>query len=175
VGESPTKDGLTPDEAVGTLVSKLSALIDAKHVPGWTVNPAFDSEVKAFIQGHSSNAAFLKKAQVLQQNRASYFAAARARESQPKSKRVNKAPTDRFGHLRSAPPGQINAVLTDQPQTVEAIARQCNLTVERVLQHFDTWFGTDRPLGRCLRRENKASLSRAAERYWLELAQNESR
>ncbi len=172
MGELSPKGGPTPDEHVGVLVRKLSALIDAKHVPGWTVNPAFDPEVQTFIQDHAGNAAFLKKAQALQQNRASYFAAARAQESQPKRKRVNKAPTDRFGHLRSAPPGQINAVLTDQPQTVEAIARQCHLTVERVLQHFDAWFGTDRPLGRCLRREIEAGLSRATERYWLEEARH---
>ncbi len=165
MGESPTTDGPTP---VGALVSKLSALIDAKEVPGWTVNPAFDPEVQAFIQAHAGNSLFLRKAQALQQNRARYFAAARVQESQPKRQRVNKAPIDRFGHLRNAPPGQINAVLTDQPQTVEAIARQCNQTVERVLQHFDAWFGTDRPLGRCLRRENEGGLSRATERYWLE-------
>jgi hypothetical protein len=168
------QDGRAPDDSVGALISSLSALIDAKDLPGWTVNPAFNPEVQAFIQKHASNAAFLKKAQALQQNRASYFSAARAQESQPKRKLVNKAPTDRFGHLRSAPPGQINAVLTDQPQTVEAIAGQCNLTVERVLQHFDTWFGTDRPLGLCLRRENAGGLSRAAERYWLEMPGNKS-
>jgi len=156
------------DEHVGTLISKLSALIDSKHVPGWSVNPAFDPEVNRFIQSHAGNAAFLQKAQALQQNRASYFVAARVRESQPKRKRVNKPPTDRFGHLISTPPGQINAVLTDRPQTVEVIAQQCDLSVERVLQHFDTWFGTERPLGRCLRRETASGLSRAAERYWLE-------
>jgi hypothetical protein len=166
--EPPNKQALTPEEYVRALESKLSALIDEKDVPGWTVNPAFDPEVNAFIQSHAQNAAFLKKAQTMQQNRASYFTAARAQEGQPKKKRVNKPPTDRFGHLRAAPAGQINAVLTEQPQTVEEIARQCNLPVERVLQHFDTWFGTDRPLGRYLRRENDQGRSpRSAERYWL--------
>ncbi len=163
------KQDLSPEEHVRALESKLSAIIDEKHVPNWTVNPAFHPDVTAFIQSHAQNALFLKKAQSLQQNRASYFAAARAQESQPKRKRVNKPPTDRFGHLRAAPAGQINAVLTAQAQTVEEIARKCNLTAERVLQHFDTWFGTDRPLGKRLRREDApAGSPRAAERYWLD-------
>ncbi|MBY0527679.1 MAG: hypothetical protein K2R98_30050 [Gemmataceae bacterium] len=167
--EPPNRDRLAPDEYVRALESKLSAIIDAKDVPGWTVNPAFDPAVNAFIQSHANNAAFLKKALAMQQNRASYFVAARAQASQPKPKRVNKPATDRFGHLLNAPAGQINAVLTDQPQTVAEIARKCNLTAERVLQHFDTWFGTDRPLGRCLKRENDPGRTpRGAERYWLE-------
>jgi hypothetical protein len=166
----PNKDALTPEEYVRALESKLSALIDAKDLPGWTVNPAFDPEVAAFIQSHAQNAAFLKKAQAMQQNRASYFAAARAQGPNPvRPKRVNSPPRDRFGHLTNAPPGQINAVLTETPQSVEEMARKCQHTVERVLQHLDTWFGTDRPLGRCLRREvDPSQSSRAAERYWLE-------
>jgi hypothetical protein len=168
--EPPYKDALTPEEYVRALESKLSTLIDSKDVPGWKVNPAFDPEVNAFIQSHAHNVVFLKKAQSLQQNRASYFAAARAQEGQPKSrKRLNAPQRDRFGHLVDAPPGQINAVLTDQPQAVEEIARKSNLTVERVLQHLDTWFGTDRPLGKCLRRDdNQGQAPRAAERYWLQ-------
>jgi hypothetical protein len=166
--EPPNKEALAPDEYVRALESKLSAIIDAKDVPGWKVNPAFDPEVMAFIQSHARNAAFLKKAQSMQQNRASYFAAARAQESQPKvRKRLNLPPRDRFGHLTAAPAGQINAVLTDKPQTVEEIAQKSNHTVERVLQHLDTWFGTDRPLGKCLKRDNSQT-PRAAERYWLE-------
>jgi len=167
--EPPNKATLTPEEYVRALEGKLSAIIDDKHVPGWQVNPAFDPEVSAFIQSHAHNAAFLKKAQALQQNRASYFAAARAQESNPKPrKRLNSPQRDRFGHLLGAPPGQINAVLTDQPQTAEEIAEKCQLPVERVLQHLDTWFGTDRPLGRYLRRDNQGQSARAAERYWLE-------
>jgi hypothetical protein len=168
--EPPNKDELTPEEYVRALEVKLSALIDAKDLPGWTVNPAFDPEVAAFIQSHALNAAFLKKAQTMQQNRASYFAAARAQGPNPKRpKRVNSPPRDRFGHLTNAPPGQINAVLTAKPQTVEEIARKCQHPVERVLQHLDTWFGTDRPLGRCLRREIDPGQSlRTAEKYWLE-------
>jgi hypothetical protein len=164
------KDELMPEDYVRALESKLSALIDDKDVPGWTVNPAFDPEVNAFIQSHAHNAAFLKKAQSLQQNRARYFAGARAQESNPKRpKRVNSPQRDRFGHLSNAPPGQINAVLTDEPQTVEEIAKKCNFTVERVLQHFDTWFGTDRPLGKCLKRDvDQSHPPRATERYWLE-------
>src|SRR5271165_5726541 len=154
--EPPNKATLTPEEYVRALESKLSAIIDDKHVAGWQVNPAFDPEVTAFIQSHAHNAAFLKKAKALQQNRASYFAAARAQEANPKPrKRLNSPQRDRFGHLLAAPPGQINAVLTDQPQTVEEIARKCQLPVERVLQHLDTWFGTDRPLGRYLRRDDE--------------------
>jgi hypothetical protein len=168
--EPPNRDALTPEEYVRALESKLSAIIDAKDVPGWQVNPAFDPEVNAFIQSHAHIAAFLKKAQALQQNRASYFAAARAQAANPQPrKRLNSPQRDRFGHLVGAPPGQINAVLTDQPQTVEEIARKCQLPVERVVQHLDTWFGTDRPLGRCLRRDAEPGRpTRAAERYWLE-------
>jgi hypothetical protein len=167
--EPPNKDELTPHEYVRALESKLSALIDEKDVPGWTVNPAFDPEVTAFIQSHVMNVAFLKKAQSLQQNRASYFATARAEESKPKvRKRLNLPERDRFGHLVNAPAGQINAVLTDKPQAVEEIAKQCNLTVERVLQHFDMWFGTDRPLGKYLKRDDDQGRSlRPAEQYWL--------
>lgn len=169
--DSPTKGELTPHEYVRTLESELSRLIDAKDVPGWKVNPAFDPAVIHFIQRHAHNAAFVRKAQSMQQNRASYFAAARAQESNPqRPKRVNSPQRDHFGHLSNAPPGQINAVLTGEPQTAEEIAKKCNLTVERVLQHFDTWFGTDRPLGRCLRKRegDKGSSPRSAEEYWLE-------
>lgn len=167
--EPPNKDALTPEEYLRALESKLSAIIDELTVPDWKVNPAFDPEVSAFIQSHAGNAAFFKRAQALQQNRASYFAAARAQESRPRPKRVNRPPLDRFGHLSNAPPGQINAVLTEEPQTVEAIARKCNLTVERVLQHFDMWFGTDRPLGKRLKRQVAPGESpRAAELYWLD-------
>lgn len=168
--EPPNTHALTPEEYVRALECKLSAIIDAKDVPGWNVNPAFDPEVTTFIQSHAHNAAFLKKAQSLQQNRARYFAAARAQGSNPnRPKRVNSPQRDRFGHLSNSPPGQINAVLTDEPQTVAEIAKKCQLTVERVLQHLDTWFGTDRPLGKCLKRESDQGHSpRAAERYWLE-------
>lgn len=158
----------SPEEQVRALESKLSALIDAHDVPGWQVNPAFAPAVAAFIQAHAANAAFLKKAQSLQANRARYFADARAAAAQPRSrKRVNAPPRDRFGHLREAPPGQINAVLTAQPQTAAEIAAQCGHPVERVLQHLDMWFGTDRRLGQALRREVGPG-PRSGERYWLE-------
>src|SRR5262245_28194524 len=169
--EPPNKHALAPEAYLRALESKLSAIIDAKDVPGWTVNPAFDPEVIAFIQGHAHNPAFLKKAQLLQQNRASYFIAARAQASQPRRpNRLNAPPKDRFGHQAPSPSREINAVLTDKPQTVEEIARKCQLTVERVLQHFDMWFGTDRPLGKCLKRDHDGHSSRAAERYWLQEA-----
>ena len=82
--EPPNKDVLSPQEYVRALEAKLSAIIDEKDVPGWKVNPAFDPAVTAFIQSHANNAAFLKKAQSLQQNRAQFFAAVRAQGPKPK-------------------------------------------------------------------------------------------
>lgn len=64
-----------------SLESKLSCLMDDMDVPGWTVNPAFRSEVEAFIEAHSSNPVFVKKARALQENRAHYFTTMRAREA----------------------------------------------------------------------------------------------
>jgi hypothetical protein len=47
--------------------------MDDFDTPGWTVNPAFHPEVNAFIHQHEKNAAFVKKARALQQNRCSYY------------------------------------------------------------------------------------------------------
>lgn len=63
------------------LESKLSCLMDDMDVPGWTVNPAFRSEVEAFIEAHSNNPVFLKKARALQENRGHYYTTMRAREA----------------------------------------------------------------------------------------------
>lgn len=72
---APTGDDLRSLEA------KLSALMDEQDVPGWEVNPAYHAEVEAFIEEHSNNSTFVKKARALQENRASYYEAMKGRET----------------------------------------------------------------------------------------------
>jgi hypothetical protein len=93
---------------------------------------------------------------------------------------------DRFGHLKERPSGRINAVLSNEHQTVEQIAAKCQLeetalngtwrkearykaiaevkgwAVARVQYHLDEWTSEDKKktaLGSVLRCEN--------ERYWI--------
>jgi hypothetical protein len=80
--EGPTMPAevVIPGDSVRTLESKLSALMDEHDTPGWTVNPAMHPDVMAFIEDHSANTAFMKRAKALQENRASYYATMRAKE-----------------------------------------------------------------------------------------------
>jgi hypothetical protein len=78
VWEPENKASLSANEYVRVLESKLSSLMDDFDTADWKVNPAFHPEVTAFIHGHADNAAFVKRAQSLQQNRAKYYATMRA-------------------------------------------------------------------------------------------------
>ena len=75
----PMPRGHAPDD-LRTLEAKLSALMDDQDVPGWDINPAHHPDVEAFIEEHSNNAMFVKKARALQENRASYYEAMKGRE-----------------------------------------------------------------------------------------------
>lgn len=65
---------LTPQEVMHVLMGQLSALMDSKDGPDWTINPAFHPEVNAFISRHAGNPQFLNKARALQKNRSPYYA-----------------------------------------------------------------------------------------------------
>jgi hypothetical protein len=77
---APVEEVVVPVHSVRTLESKLSALMDDHDTPGWTVNPAMHPDVLAFIEEHSHNREFMKRAKALQENRASYYATMRAKE-----------------------------------------------------------------------------------------------
>jgi hypothetical protein len=79
--ESIRGGGGPPRDDLRTLESRLSALMDDHDTPGWDVNPAHHPEVEAFIEEHSNNAMFVKKARALQENRASYYEAMKGRET----------------------------------------------------------------------------------------------
>jgi hypothetical protein len=65
---------LTPQEVMHVLIGQLSALMDSKDSPDWTINPAFHPEVNAFIARHAGSPQFVSKARALQKNRAPYYA-----------------------------------------------------------------------------------------------------
>lgn len=65
---------LTPQEVIHVLMGQLSALMDSKDGPDWTINPAFHPEVNAFIARHAGSPQFVNKARALQKNRAPYYA-----------------------------------------------------------------------------------------------------
>ena len=65
---------LTPQEHLILLESQLSNLMDSKYVVNWDVNPAYDPDVKAFIDRHANNSLFHQRALNLQKNRARYYA-----------------------------------------------------------------------------------------------------
>ena len=64
---------LTPQEVMLFLMGQLSALMDSKDTPDWTINPAYHPDVNAFIKLHASNTAFVAKARALQRNRAPFY------------------------------------------------------------------------------------------------------
>ena len=72
-----------PQQYLRLLEAHLSALIDARDTPDWTINPAYHPDVLAFIQAYSNNSGFMQKAKALQVNRAQYFAKMRAHEQKP--------------------------------------------------------------------------------------------
>lgn len=69
-----------PNNYLRLLEAHLSALIDARDAPGWTINPAYHPDVMAFIQQYANNSGFVQKARAMQQNRAQFYA--RMRTSQ---------------------------------------------------------------------------------------------
>jgi len=64
---------LAPQEALLILLGQLSALMDTKDTPDWTINPAYHPAVNAFIAQHAGNRAFVTRARALQKNRAPYY------------------------------------------------------------------------------------------------------
>jgi hypothetical protein len=72
-----------PQHFLRLLEGHLSALIDSKDTPSWTVNPAYHPDVAAFIREYENNSAFVQRAQRLQQNRAQYYAQARSQGRAP--------------------------------------------------------------------------------------------
>lgn len=101
--EPDNKESLTGQEYIRALESKLSSLMDDYDTPGWKVNPAFHPDVTAFIQGHSQDAGFVKRAQSMQQNRAKYYATMRARGDR------KPAPTPQPASAPAAVPAPVEA------------------------------------------------------------------
>jgi len=64
---------LTPQERLLCLLGQLSALMDSKDGVDWTINPAYDPEVMAFIDKHSNHTQFVNHARALQRNRAPFY------------------------------------------------------------------------------------------------------
>ena len=79
--ESESIQGGPAGDDLRSLEATLSALMDDKDMPGWEVNPAYHPDVEAFIEEHSNNSMFVKKARALQENRASYYEAMKGRET----------------------------------------------------------------------------------------------
>jgi len=73
----------SPQHFLRLLEAHLSALIDAKDTPDWTINPAYHPDVNEFIQTFAHNSVFLQRARSLQQNRAQYFVKVRAQTQRP--------------------------------------------------------------------------------------------
>lgn len=113
VWEPANQTELDPQEYVRALESKLSALMDDHDTPDWKVNPAFHPEVTAFIQSHANNAAFLKKAQSMQQNRAKYFATMRQQAQAKADAPIAETPA------RTAEADAVSAEMADVPMCSE--------------------------------------------------------
>lgn len=64
---------LTPQERLLCLLGQLSALMDSKDDADWTINPAYDPEVNAFIHKYANHSQFVHHARALQRNRAPFY------------------------------------------------------------------------------------------------------